>query len=670
MALAGMIKARVAVHKSAADELVAKLQALGCCEFIAASDAQGGNSIMELRARRRRIEELLGDARYLTRLLEPLEQDKESSFARMLGDIPEISLRELRDRVDEQRFALFVAEIREKERKLTECRAEASRCKGLIAQIELLKSIKYPLELFSRGTGQIAGMVVSVAKPASSQLARLLSGSLGDYFEIQELAGGPKDASVTFALLFRREDYDKALGVCNELSAGRIEVAKDFRLTAKEESEKLSTELERLEKFEEEVCSDLAADAGAGLEMARYYGDYWTIIKERLDSMNQAQPTDEVLIWSFWLPCESLREVRDAVDKHASLSDFSTVEPEEGEIPPTLLRNPGLSACLEPLTLMYGTPTYGGIDPTTIMAPFFFLFLGMCFGDAGYGLLLSGILGYFLVKRNLSPKLRKYFVMMFIGMLCTVAYGVISASFFGDSIDVFPFLAFLAPLKNKMQLLDPMNDPMTLLMISLGLGFFQIMVGLCIAFYQNWKQGARFAALADQGGWMVFLCGLLLFGLGASGAVTGPVAEYAGYVAIAGALILVVTQGREKPNLLGKLFSGVMSLYNVTGYLGDVLSYSRLLALGLGSAAVGMVLNLLAGLLTGIPYVGIILAVLVFVLGHIFSIMVNLLGAFIHALRLQYVEFFGKFYDANGRDFSPLRNNTQYSRLTDEAAAN
>jgi V/A-type H+-transporting ATPase subunit I len=128
----------------------------------------------------------------------------------------------------------------------------------------------------------------------------------------------------------------------------------------------------------------------------------------------------------------------------------------------------------------------------------------------------------------------------------------------------------------------------------------------------------------------------------------------------------VATQGRTKSNIAGKLFSGVLSLYNVTGYLGDVLSYSRLLALGLGSAAVGMVINLLAKLVAGTPYVGIPLAVLIFVLGHLFSIAVNLLGAFIHSLRLQYVEFFGKFYDANGKDFTPLRNTTTFARLSEE----
>lgn len=379
--------------------------------------------------------------------------------------------------------------------------------------------------------------------------------------------------------------------------------------------------------------------------------------------MMSAVSTEDVLFWSLWMPEEKLNDVKQAVNGYEDLTDFSVIEPEEGETPPTLLRNPQWATCMEPLTLMYGTPTYKVCDPSTVMAPFFFVILGMCFGDAGYGLLLSGIFGYVLIKHQLPPALRKFCVILFVGMLCTVAFGLISGAFFGDSIDAFPFLSALRPLKNKLILLDPMNDPITLLVISIGIGFVQLLVGLLLAFRANWSQGNYFAAMADNGGWIFFLVAIVAYGLSASGTLPGVPVQLAKYAAIAGALMLVATQGREKKGILSRIISGVLSLYNVTGYMGDALSYSRILALGLGSAAVGMVLNLLAILLVDIPYVGIFLAILVFVVGHVFSIAVNLLGAFIHTLRLQYVEFFGKFYDANGRDFRPLNHETKYARL-------
>jgi V/A-type H+-transporting ATPase subunit I len=667
MALAEMSKARIAVHKSVADELVEKLQALGCCEFTGeGSGAIDSSAMLQLRARQRQTDELLSDVRFTVRLLEPFEVNKGSSIARMLGDIPTIGFSELAAKADEGKFRAFVAELREKEKKATETRAENSRLKGLLTQSMLLNSIKYPLEFFTTGTEMIGGAVYTIPKSSVAGFVSGLGSELGDFVEYQKLPENEKDPVSTFAVLFKKSDLEKIQAIASEFSAGRLDVPKDFELTAEEERVKLTSEIEKTEKKEAVLCAEIASKAEEGLDMARYYGDYWSILSDRIESMISGVPTDDVFIWSFWMPRDCLGMVEKTVRLYESLSEFSLIEPDEGELPPTLLKNPGWASSMEPLTLMYGTPTYGGVDPTSLMAPFFFLFLGMCFGDAGYGLVLSGIFGYFIIKHQLSPTLRKFFIMLTVGMIVSVIFGAFTGSWFGDSITAFPFLSSLVPIKDALQLLDPMNDPMTLLAISLGLGFIQVIFGLLIAFKNSWTNGEHFEALADHGGWILFLCGLLLTGLSSSGMLTGTVASVSKYIAIAGALVLVATQGRTKSNIAGKLFSGVLSLYNVTGYLGDVLSYSRLLALGLGSAAVGMVINLLANLVAGTPYVGIPLAILIFVIGHLFSIAVNLLGAFIHSLRLQYVEFFGKFYDANGKDFTPLRNVTTFARLTEE----
>lgn len=671
MALAEMCKARIAVHKSVADELIGNLQKLGCCEFVSrASDPSDGGAVAGLKAEQRRLEELLGDVRFVQRLLEPLETKKESAFSKMLGDIPTVSLSELAASADEKKFVSFVSTLREKEKKMTECRADISRLKGLYAQAVLLESIKYPLEFFTTGTDMVSGAVYTVPGESVQEIVSKLESELGGLVDFQQLPPAEKETSRTFAVVFPKASQETVAQMFSSVSAGRVDVPKDFSKAAAEEKDTLAAEIGNAEREESAICAEIAACADEGLSISRLCGDYWTILRDRADSMVSALPTDEVLIWSFWMPVSCRDAVSKCINSFESMSEFEMVEPDEGEMPPTLLKNPGWSSCMEPLTLMYGTPTYGGVDPTTLMAPFFFLFLGMCFGDAGYGLILSGVFGYFLVRHNMSPALKKFFVMFTIGMVCSVIFGALTGSWFGDSIDAFPFLTALVPLKNAMQFLDPMKDPMTLLMISLGLGFIQVIFGLLIAFKSNWSAGNKVAALSDQGGWIVFLLGLVMVGLSMSGSLAACWILPSKIAAIGGALILVATQGREKTGIAGKLFSGVLSLYNVTGYLGDVLSYSRLLALGLGSAAVGMVINLLAKLVVGTPYVGILLAALIFVLGHSFSIAVNLLGAFIHSLRLQYVEFFGKFYDANGKDFTPLRNSTQFTKLTEDPSAN
>lgn len=667
MALAEMCKARIAVHKSVADELAARLQALGCCEFINREGDWGHSEAMRrVREKRRRVDELIADTRFDERLLEPYETAKEGSLAKMLGEVPTYTFEQLAGMVDEKKFTEFTALMRDAERRLTETRADMSRLRGLLGQIELLESIKYPLEFFTTGTEMIGGAVWSVPKTYAPALAARIEKELGDMVEFQQLQGGEKDPSATFAVLYQKSEAEKVFKIAEEFGATRVEVPKDFAATAAVEKERLAEELEKCSLRETDCVKELQEKADEGLFMARNYGDYWKILRDRLEAMETGVPTEEVLIWEFWVPKEFLSRVEKVVSSYDAFTEFAEVAPDEGEMPPTLLKNKPWSSCIEPLTVMYGTPTYGKVDPTSLMAPFFFVFLGMCFGDAGYGLVVAGILSYIMVKHQLAPTLRKFFVMMLIGMGMTVIMGALTGSWFGDSITAFPFLSALVPIASKLQLLDPMKDPMTLLMISLALGFIQVIFGLMIAFRENWKAGDKMAAFSDQGGWIIFLCGLVSMGCAMSGSLPASLILPTKGLAILGAAILVCTQGREKTGFMAKLFSGVMSLYNVTGFMGDVLSYSRLLALGLGSAAVGLVINLLVNLVSGVPYVGLLLGILIFVLGHTFSIAVNLLGAFIHSLRLQYVEFFGKFYNATGSDFTPLCNAAQYSRIQED----
>jgi V/A-type H+-transporting ATPase subunit I len=233
-------------------------------------------------------------------------------------------------------------------------------------------------------------------------------------------------------------------------------------------------------------------------------------------------------------------------------------------------------------------------------------------------------------------------------------------------VDAFAIFSFLRPLKNLPVILNPMDDPMVFLALSLALGVFQLLFGLGVAFYDALRRKDYMGAYADVGGWLVFLIGLLVWGMGLAGYMSVAWEAFGKTVAIFGAIVLLATQGREKTGFISKAISGVLSLYDATSYLGDVLSYSRLLALGLATSAVGVIINMLAGLAGDIPFVGWILALLLIIGGHVFSVAVNVLGAFVHSLRLQYVEFFSKFYSGGGRVFSPLSYNTSYVSIKRE----
>ncbi len=667
MALAKMCKARAAVHKSVLTEVTQKLQNLGCCQFASKTEGiKDGAVAQNIRTALKLIEERIADAKFVCRVLEPYEQNKAGGMAKMLGDMPEVSSKKFyAATTNEHKFANQVAWLRKKEKESTDLRSELAKLKAQVVQLSALEKIEYPLELFSAGTEEISGSIYTVPANVSDALETALDERFAGMVEFKRYAGEDKESQLIFAVLCRHCDLEKLRETASEFSLTKIEIAREFTDTALVEKALLEAKISVLEKQDAKISEELSEKADEVLGFIRVASDFLAIRRDRALAILEGEPTENIYIWDLWIPRDRFKDVEAVFKEYEDTTDFAEIEPEEGETAPTLLKNPGWSNSLEPLTLMYGTPTYGAVDPTTVMAPFFFLFLGMCFGDAGYGLILSALFGYYLVRYKLSPTLRKFFIMLFVGMVCTVIFGAISGSFFGDAITAFGFMKPVVPLAKKLQLLDPMNDPMTLLTISLILGFIQVIFGVCLAFYMNWKNGEKFAAIADQGGWIIFLVGLVMVGLTMSGKLPASLALVSKLLAIGGALLLFLTQGRDKPSIFGKAFSGLMSLYNVTGYLGDVLSYSRLLALGLGSAAVGLVINLLCNLIAPTRFVGIPLAIALFVFGHSFSIAVNLLGAFIHPLRLQYVEFFGKFYDANGMDFKPLRKETQFAKITD-----
>lgn len=277
------------------------------------------------------------------------------------------------------------------------------------------------------------------------------------------------------------------------------------------------------------------------------------------------------------------------------------------------------------------------------MAPFFFIFFGMMVSDAGYGILLA--LASFLAIKKIKPKgmAKKLLELLLLGGISTLIWGAIFGGWFGGLIPLPPIW------------INPIEDPMSLLVFSFILGLIQIYTGLILKAYINIKDGDLLSALFDQGFWLVLLTGCIMFALPGT-------AQAAKIVAIVGAVGLILTQGRTQKNPIQKLLSGVMSLYDITGYLSDVLSYSRVLALGLATGVIGTVINTMAELV-GVNIIGYIAMVLILVIGHVFNIAINALGAYVHSSRLQYVEFFSKFYEGGGRAFNPFRINTRYINL-------
>ena len=664
MAIEAMRKVRAAAHKSVADDVWNRIQSIGCCQVI-----PGGREHTEerdsasLKTRLRRLDDLLSEVRFVMRFLEPYAAEK-GGLSKALGNLPAFSASELDAMASREKFLETAVAVRALEKRASDVKASLSRVTGLIASLAPLSSLPYSLDFYSRGTEAVQGNLFFVPAALVDEFKSRISSSLGEDAEIHISPGGTKDAASVVSVIYARAAAEKFSLASAGIQASRIEVPPQMAALPRDEISRLGEELSGLRAEEAAIASEIKNIAKDAWKLCEVCSDKWGVERAKLEAILEGEHTEQIIVESFWVPEEKLADFTSAVAPWEALVDIAVSEPEDGEEPPVLLKNKKFFAPVEPLVSMFGLPGYRGLDPTSVVAPFFYIFFGICFGDAAYGAIVASALIFLLLRNQVAGTIRKFMLVLIISNICAVIFGALTFSWFGDSITSFSFLRFLRPLE-KIKILDPMNDPMTMLFVSLAFGFAQIFIGLAIAMYDNIRKGDSFAAFADQGGWMIFLCSLVLMGLASAGAAPLPPGLFK-VTAVVGALILIATQGRDKKNVLGKLFSGVMSLYNVTGYLGDLLSYSRLLALGLSSAAVGTVINLLANLVSGVPYVGVLLGILIFVLGHSFGIAVNVLGAFVHSLRLQYVEFFGKFYTASGEEFAPLEAKTQYVRLAGE----
>ena len=322
---------------------------------------------------------------------------------------------------------------------------------------------------------------------------------------------------------------------------------------------------------------------------------------------------------------KAINEVTDCYD-----IDFSDPGPEEQ--PPTVTKNNRFVSAFETITDMFGKPSPDEVDPNPMMSFWYWIIFGIMMGDVGYGLTM--VILFSVLIKLLKPKgnsLKLFKVLMFSG-ITTMFWGALFGSYFGATWN---------PI-----LLEPMKDPLKMLVLSLILGALHIISGLLVKVYANIKSKQYFAALVDQGSWILIIVGLGMLFL--------PKFNQTGTILlIIGAAMIVLFAGRQNKNIFGRLGSGLYSLYGATSYMSDILSYSRILALSLSTAVIAMVMNMLAGMVQG-SVIGFIFSVVIYLVGHVFNLLMGLLSAYVHASRLQYIEFFGKFYEGGGYEFKPL----------------
>ena len=399
---------------------------------------------------------------------------------------------------------------------------------------------------------------------------------------------------------------------------------------------------------------------------------YWQAEVERGATSGKTLASNRIAILSGYVRVRELKKLEDLLSRDFPSVSLVALDPQPGEDVPVSLGGSKLFAPAQFLTSMFGLPNYFEFDPSPYIFFTFLVFFGFCFGDVVYGLMLFA-LGWWLARKSRDyPSLARFFGLLMWGGVASIVVGLITQSWAADLFAADPvsgeakylgggpLASAFVRMQQKLTLVNPLKKTVLVLGVALVLGMFNQFYGMMLLMYREWRKGHYFAAVCDGGLWLVFLPGLLLL-LGGAAASLDPVwAQVAlGMVAVSG-VGLVLTQGRREKTFLGKAITGVVSLYGILGtygttsFIGDMLSYSRLLALGLTTYIIGFSINIIAELLTGIPWVGWGLCVLAVIGGHCGNFLISILGGFVHSARLIFVEFFTKFYEGSAKPFAPL----------------
>ncbi|WP_028514939.1 V-type ATP synthase subunit I [Ruminococcus flavefaciens] len=546
-------------------------------------------------------------------------------------------------------------EIIKNQRIITESNASISQLEIKCDMLERWTPLDVPLNF--KGTASTSAYIGTLPYQITSEE---LEEQLPDNCSV-EVVSGSKEQTNLF-ILCSKDTYEEAGDKLRKLAFATVsepesKTPNDLIASYKEEAEKLEKKIEDAKSFIEKLSENR--------KQLRFVIDYLQMRKEKYDALSGLGFTESTFVLTGYIPekyAESLKKEIEA--KYTAAITFT--DPTDEDDVPVLLENSKFSAPVEGITKMYAMPGKGDVDPTPVMSFFYYLFFGMMLSDAGYGILMIIGTTIALKKFKLETSMKKTLTMFRNCGISTVFWGALFGSWFGDIAQVVARNFFDKEIGSLALWFEPLTDPVKLLLVSFGLGILHLFLGVAVAFKMTWDSGKKLDAIFDALPIYLIVLGVAPLGAGMFISVPEVLKTTGIYMLLAGVIILVLTAGRTSKSIFGKFFGGLYALYNTaTGYFGDILSYSRLLALGLATGSIASVINLI-GTMPENKVFKLILLIIVFVVGHIANLAINLLGAYVHTDRLQFVELFSKFYTGGGREFAPLTVNTKYIKFKEE----
>lgn len=557
-------------------------------------------------------------------------------------------------------FAL-AEQINALKKHIADSKADVIRAETLIKGLDVWKGLDIPLTC--KGTAKTVVYIGTLpAFYTAEGLNELIIKACPDDYVVCETVSSLKQQTAVVV-------------ICHKESADRVyKCLRDVGFTApsdtadKNVAEKISALEVEIESAKRKIADaeEKIISLSENREKLVFLADFLAVERDRILAEEDVLYTNNTAVILGWTPESAEEKIKNLAEKYGASVNFT--EPDEEDDVPVLLKNGGFSAPVEAITEMYAMPGKKDIDPSSVMAFFYYLLFGMMLSDAGYGLVMVLGTAWALKKTTVEGNLRRSLKMFFYCGISTVFWGALFGSWFGDIVPIIckEFFGINYTASDMALWFEPIKDPIKLLLFSFVIGICHLFLGLITAGVMQWREGKKWDAVFDTVPIMLMVLGAAPLAAGVLVEIPSIVGTVAGYVAIAGVVLVVLTSSRSSKNIIGRLLGGLYGLYNIaSGYLSDILSYSRLLALGLATGSIAGVINMLGVMPSNLVLKGILLAV-VFVVGHALNMAINVLGAYVHANRLQFVELFSKFYEGGGTAFNPLKMNTKYIKLKEE----
>ena len=646
MSIVKMKRLRLFGMASDRDELLAALQHLGCVEISEPEPRTDDPQWAQLtRVGDTALAETKADAATLTSALAILgKYGKEKG--KLLSARPTVSEKVLFDEATRATAMATAQGIVEQEKRIASIHSEQSKLRAQKAALAPWLELDAALDTPSTPEVSVTFGSLSTRTPLEELPAQL--GAAADLCELTYAGRDPEQQYVL--VLCHKSQEEAAFDVLKKYGFARSTL-RDCHGTARDNTDAIDR---RLAELDTELAAAQAVIQSQATQRAQLKLGLDRVTQEvrREEAKGRLLASQAVIFLEGWVPAEDLPRLQQGLEPFTCA--WETQDPTADDIPavPVKLKNNWLTKPLNMVTEMYSLPAYDGVDPNPLMAPFFILFYGIMLADMGYGLLM--VIASLVVTKKMKPRgtAGHLFGLMGLCGVSTFVVGALTGGFFGDFLPqlmklIDPNSTFALPA-----LFTPLDDTLAILVGAMCLGFVQIITGMAISFVNKVKAGEVMDAVWEEVTWWVVFLGAALAILG----VTPLVLILGGVMILAGA----VWGAREANGVFGKIFgtfSGIFgSLYNhITGYFGDILSYSRLMALMLAGSVIAQVFNTL-GAIPG----NIIIFLVISFAGNALNFALNLLGCYVHDLRLQCLEYFGKFYKDGGRPFRPLDISTKF----------